>query len=89
MGDLLEIMSNGKLKSPWHRVVTQMHVERFSVALFYSPSPRTLIDPIRDCNSLKYEGYEKVVVVDYLQHFYRVSPTAEKQAINFSKRPKT
>lgn len=50
VGDLLEIMSNGMFRSPWHRVVTQMDVERFSVALFYNPSPRTQIEPIGNCS---------------------------------------
>lgn len=91
VGDLLEIMSNGMFRSPWHRVVTQMDVERFSVALFYNPSPRIQIEPIGDCSlSDDNEGYKNVVVGDYLRHFYRISPTVEKQAINFAKRvPKT
>ncbi|KAL6270648.1 hypothetical protein ACE6H2_027559 [Prunus campanulata] len=87
VGDLLEIMSNGRLKSPWHRVVTQMDIDRFSVALFYNPSPQTEIEPIRDCSSSD-EEYKKVVVGDYLQHLYKISPTMEKEAINFSKTPK-
>ncbi|KAM5549678.1 2-oxoglutarate-dependent dioxygenase 11 [Rosa sericea] len=89
VGDLLEIMSNGMFRSPWHRVVTQMDIERFSVALFYNPSPRTQIEPIGNCslaNDDDVEGYKKVVVGDYLQHFYRISPTVKKQAISFAKR---
>lgn len=50
VGDLLEIMSNGIFRSPWHRVVTQMDIERFSVALFYNPSPRTQIEQIGNCS---------------------------------------
>ncbi|VVA30140.1 PREDICTED: SRG1 [Prunus dulcis] len=87
VGDLLEIMSNGRLKSLWHRVVTQMDIDRFSVALFYNPSPQTEIEPIWDC-SLSDEEYKNVVVGDYLQHLYKISPTMEKEAINFSKTPK-
>ncbi|KAK2664843.1 hypothetical protein Ddye_003417 [Dipteronia dyeriana] len=86
VGDLLEIMSNGRLKSPWHRVVTQMNVERFSVALFYNPPSRAEIDPepIEDLVH-EYEGFKKVVVSEYLQHFYAISPTKEKQAIMYAK----
>lgn len=87
VGDLLEIMSNGRLKSPWHRVVTQMDIDQFAVALFYNPSPQTEIEPIWDC-SLSDEEYKKVVVGDYLQHLYKIRPTMEKEAINFSKTPK-
>ncbi|XP_050364836.1 protein SRG1-like [Argentina anserina] len=89
VGDLLEIMSNGMCKSPWHRVVTQMDVERFSVALFYNPSPQTEIEPIGIralANEDDVEAYKKVVVGEYLQHFYSISPTVKKQAISFAKR---
>ncbi|KAJ0010700.1 hypothetical protein Pint_33662 [Pistacia integerrima] len=89
VGDLLEIMSNGRLKSPWHRVVTQMDVERFSVALFYNPPSRVEIEPEpkpnQDDDAMEEDGFEKVVVGDYLQHFYRVSPTDEKKAIIYAK----
>ncbi|KAK1558840.1 hypothetical protein Q3G72_007311 [Acer saccharum] len=86
VGDLLEIMSNGRLKSPWHRVVTQMNVERFSVALFYNPPSRTEIEP-EPIEDLVPEdgGFKKVVVSDYLQHSYAISPTKEKQAIMYAK----
>ncbi|KAK0582996.1 hypothetical protein LWI29_032127 [Acer saccharum] len=75
-------MSNGRLKSPWHRVVTQMNVERFSVALFYNPPSRTEIEP-EPIEDLVPEdgGFKKVVVSDYLQHLYAISPTKEKQGI--------
>lgn len=84
IGDLLEIMSNGRLKSMWHRVMTNKAVERFSVAVFYNPPLRAEIEPVqgRDCTK---RGYKKVVVEDYLQHFYKVTPCMEKQAIKFAK----
>ncbi|KAK9286315.1 hypothetical protein L1049_014705 [Liquidambar formosana] len=78
-------MSNGRLKSPWHRVVTHMDVERFSVALFYNPPSQAKIGPVKDAAASSDEGYKKVVVGDYLQHFYKISPTLEKQAILFAK----
>ncbi|KAF8406192.1 hypothetical protein HHK36_008273 [Tetracentron sinense] len=83
VGDLLEIMSNGRLKSPWHRVVTQMNKERFSVALFYNPPPRAEIEPVRDQDSSG-ESYKKVVVENYLKHYYKIVPTKEKQAIMYA-----
>lgn len=52
MGDLLEIMSNGRLKSlGWgiYRVVKQ-DVDWFSVAFFYNPPSTVEIEP--DCQSL-------------------------------------
>ncbi|XP_010273057.1 PREDICTED: protein SRG1-like [Nelumbo nucifera] len=86
VGDLLEIMSNGRVKSSWHRVVTQVDKERISVALFYNPPLRCMLEPVRDQDSDKEgEGYKKVVVEDYQKHFYNISPTEDKQAISFGK----
>lgn len=84
VGDLLEIMSNGRLKSPWHRAVTHVEKERFSVALFYNPPSREEIEPVKSVDKSN-QDYKKVVVADYLQHFYKISPTMEKQAIMFAK----
>lgn len=89
VGDLLEIMSNGRLKSPWHRVVTQMEVERFSVALFYNPpsSAEIVPEPVEDSAGQVGGGggFRKVVVGDYLRHFYEISPTEQKQAIMYAR----
>ncbi|KAI9101419.1 hypothetical protein K1719_023901 [Acacia pycnantha] len=82
VGDLLEIMSNGLVHSAWHRVITHRDVERGSIALFYNPPPRTLIEPVA---AEEEETYKKVVVEDYVRHYYKVSPTLEKIAINFAK----
>ncbi|KAI8025776.1 putative 2-oxoglutarate/Fe(II)-dependent dioxygenase [Camellia lanceoleosa] len=56
VGDLLEIMSGGRLKSPWHRVVTQIDVERFSISLFYNPSAQAQIEPVVDGYGSSNEG---------------------------------
>ncbi|XP_041010650.1 1-aminocyclopropane-1-carboxylate oxidase 1-like [Juglans microcarpa x Juglans regia] len=85
VGDILEIMSNGRLKSPWHRVVTQMDADRFSIALFYNPPSRAEIEPVRINATMEHEVYKKVALRDYLQHFYKINPTSEKQAIDFAK----
>lgn len=84
VGDMLEIMSNGRLQSPWHRVVTQMDVERFSVALFYNPASLAEIVPVRN-TTMENESYKNIVLGDYLQHFYKINPTTEKVAIKFAK----
>lgn len=46
VGDLLEIMSNGILKSPVHRVVTNTERDRISVAVFTFSDPDREIGPI-------------------------------------------
>ncbi|KAI8025771.1 Codeine O-demethylase [Camellia lanceoleosa] len=85
VGDLLEIMSGGRLKSPWHRVVTQMDVERFSISLFYNPPAQAEIEPVVDGYGSSNKGYKKVVVGEYLKNYYKISPTIDKQAIKFAK----
>lgn len=81
-GDLLEIMSDGRLKSPWHRVVA-LGTERLSVALFYNPPCSTEIEPVAGGDG----SYRKVVVRDYLRHLYEISPVNfEKQAMAYAKK---
>lgn len=45
-GDLIEIMSNGIVKSPVHRVVTNSERERISLAMFCFPDPDREVGPI-------------------------------------------
>jgi len=46
LGDMLQILSNGKYKSPVHRVVANSDTERMSVVTAYGPSMDTFITPI-------------------------------------------
>ncbi|KZV38837.1 hypothetical protein F511_32404 [Dorcoceras hygrometricum] len=84
IGDLMEIMSNGVLRSPWHRAATQSEVERFSVALFYNPPGGIEIEPMQDgiCGG---GGYRKVVAREYIENYHKVSPAPYKQPIMFAK----
>ncbi|XP_028767691.1 codeine O-demethylase-like [Neltuma alba] len=84
VGDLLEIMSNGKLQSTWHRAVPLRDVARGSIALFYNPPPKTLIEPVAAADGQD-DAYRKVVVEDYVKHYYKVIPNVDKMAINFAK----
>ncbi|PWA65959.1 Isopenicillin N synthase [Artemisia annua] len=84
IGDLLEIMSNGMLKSAWHRVRTQLNAERISLAYFYNPPPQCEIGPLVNSDSME-EIYKKVVVEDYVSHLYKISPTTSKEAIMYAK----
>ncbi|KAL9247871.1 hypothetical protein vseg_021254 [Gypsophila vaccaria] len=77
IGDILEIMSNGRVYSGLHRAITQPDVERISVALFYIPATTTEIEPQKKEHSDDDE-YKKVVVGDYVQHYYKVSPAYGK-----------
>ncbi|KAK9078810.1 hypothetical protein SSX86_002868 [Deinandra increscens subsp. villosa] len=46
LGDQMQIMSNGILKSPFHRVVTNKGKGRISVAMFTEPDPNKEIGPV-------------------------------------------
>lgn len=84
VGDFLEIMSNGRLRSPWHRVATLADVERISVTLFYNPPSQAEIEPVND-EGLGNKSYKKVIVGEYMRNYYKISPTIDKVAINFAK----
>ncbi|XP_057527425.1 flavonol synthase/flavanone 3-hydroxylase-like isoform X1 [Amaranthus tricolor] len=82
-GDVLEIMSNGRIESPWHRAVTQAEFERYSLALFFNPSLAKEVEPIVG-DDLSKCVYKKVVLGEYLENVYKVSPTPSKVAIKFA-----
>ncbi|KAL3845500.1 hypothetical protein ACJIZ3_002903 [Penstemon smallii] len=44
-GDQIEILSNGKYKSVWHRVLAMPDGNRRSIASFYNPSYKASIEP--------------------------------------------
>ncbi|XP_051132728.1 flavonol synthase/flavanone 3-hydroxylase-like [Andrographis paniculata] len=79
LGDLIEISSNGRLQSSWHRAASQRHVDRYSVALLYRPGENEVIG--NDSGE-----YGRVVVGDYVRNYYKVSPTPTKEtALSFAK----
>ncbi|PKI71388.1 hypothetical protein CRG98_008247 [Punica granatum] len=70
-GDLLEIMTDGKVKNPCHRALIHCNVECISIALFYDPPLDAEIVPLKGATG----RYRRVVVDDYLRHVYKISPT--------------
>ncbi|OMP09753.1 Oxoglutarate/iron-dependent dioxygenase [Corchorus olitorius] len=62
IGNQLQIISNNKLKSAEHRVVTNSKVSRTTAAFFISPSDDTIIEPAKPltdaCNSPLYRPFE-------------------------------
>ncbi|KAK9673269.1 hypothetical protein RND81_12G156800 [Saponaria officinalis] len=48
LGDQLQVLSNGRYKSVLHRVVTNEHQRRVSLALFYGPDKDAFIGPIKN-----------------------------------------
>ncbi|XP_042040514.1 1-aminocyclopropane-1-carboxylate oxidase 5-like [Salvia splendens] len=44
-GDQVEVLSNGRYKSVWHRILATPHGNRRSIASFYNPSAEATIHP--------------------------------------------
>ncbi|GMH04575.1 hypothetical protein Nepgr_006415 [Nepenthes gracilis] len=60
-GDLVEIMSNGIIKSAVHRVATNSDRERISLAVFCLPNPDAEIGPLNELiNADRPQMYKKV-----------------------------
>uniref|UniRef100_I1Q002 Fe2OG dioxygenase domain-containing protein n=1 Tax=Oryza glaberrima TaxID=4538 RepID=I1Q002_ORYGL len=72
MGDGMEIMSNGLLKSPVHRVVTNAERERVSVVMFYALDPEKELEPAPELvdDEKRPRQYAKMKIKDYLSGFY-------------------
>ncbi|KAF7094048.1 hypothetical protein CFC21_096407 [Triticum aestivum] len=76
VGVTMEIMTNGILKGPVHRVVTNSEKERISVAVFYGLDPEREIGPIAQMlTEDRPARYRKMKVKDFLaahfEHFSR------------------
>lgn len=83
VGDLLEIMSNGRVKSRVHRAITQANAERCSIALFYNPPSSMEIEPVKSDDWE--DAYKRVTVGDYVQNQYKLHRrTAKEAAIKFA-----
>ncbi|KAK3435889.1 hypothetical protein EUGRSUZ_C00322 [Eucalyptus grandis] len=68
IGDIMEIMSNGILKSPMHRVVTNATSDRISVAVFCCPEEENEIGPAEGLiNEDTLRLYKKIFYSEYYQ----------------------
>ncbi|XP_044480332.1 1-aminocyclopropane-1-carboxylate oxidase 5-like [Mangifera indica] len=69
-GDQIEVLSNGKYKSVWHRVNAKPDGNRKSIASFYNPSLKATIAPapelIEKANQEMEQVYPKFVFGDYM-----------------------
>lgn len=66
VGDLLHRWSNGRFRSPPHRVVNRSGRERLSLVVAYDPSGETLIDPAVVCAAGEEPKFEPITCGDYL-----------------------
>ncbi|KAL8152992.1 hypothetical protein V2J09_010752 [Rumex salicifolius] len=84
VGNLMEIMSNGTIKSTLHRVVTNSNKERISTAMFYNPSSFKEIGPVDELvNDDRPELYKKTSIVEYEQVFREFNPKGKRTLLTF------
>ncbi|KAM3372666.1 hypothetical protein ACQJBY_019510 [Aegilops geniculata] len=69
VGDLLEIMTNGKYKSIEHRVTINAHKERLSISAFHIPNYDGIISPILGTTGEKML-YKTVKVEEYARLYF-------------------
>lgn len=72
IGDQLEVITNGKYKSMWHRVLAKKDANRMSVVAFYNPSSDTEVYPAPQLIGSAVENgnsyhYPKFVSADYMR----------------------
>ncbi|KAM7507784.1 hypothetical protein LguiA_018237 [Lonicera macranthoides] len=69
-GDQIEVLSNGRYKSVWHRILALRDGNRRSVASFYNPSFKATIAPAPELvikeNKEAEQGYPEFVFGDYM-----------------------
>jgi aminocyclopropanecarboxylate oxidase len=69
-GDQIEVLSNGRYKSCWHRVLTSTEGTRRSIASFYNPPLKATISPAPQLaekdNQQVDDTYPKFVFGDYM-----------------------
>ncbi|KAF7127282.1 hypothetical protein RHSIM_Rhsim11G0071100 [Rhododendron simsii] len=70
IGDQIEVLSNGRYKSVWHRVLAMTEGNRRSIASFYNPWLKATIAPapqlVEKVNQEEDQGYPKFVFGDYM-----------------------
>ena len=65
IGDMTEILSNGKYKSTLHRVVKTSDKERYSIPFFFEPSFKAVIYPV--CEEGEEPMVKPIMFGDYIQ----------------------
>jgi len=82
IGDMVEIISNGKYKSIEHRAVANKEKDRISIAAFCNPEKEAEIGPacelINESNPLNYRNFKRS---EYLESYFLEG----KKAIEFAK----
>ncbi|XP_008784673.2 S-norcoclaurine synthase 1-like [Phoenix dactylifera] len=70
IGDVIEILSNGKYKSIEHRAIINKEKERLSIAAFHSPNMTTLVGPLPELVKGSKEYYKTLSFEDFVKHTF-------------------
>ncbi|KAK7271304.1 hypothetical protein RJT34_27085 [Clitoria ternatea] len=85
IGDILQILSNGKYRSPEHRVKTTSSQSRVSIPVFLMPTLTEKIGPLAEM--VKKDGlahYKEVLVKDYVTNYF-AHVHAGKKPLDFAR----
>ncbi|KAF5182244.1 1-aminocyclopropane-1-carboxylate oxidase [Thalictrum thalictroides] len=82
VADQIEIMSNGELKSPMHRVITNSEKQRISVAMFYLSEMEKCLAPAPELiNEIKPMLFKKMKAREYRDIFFQHLMRGENKAL--------
>lgn len=85
IGDVLQIMSNGRYKSIEHRVFLSSNRNRVSVPIFANPSMDAVIGPLSEAVEVGEKPiYKQVVFSDYFNYFFSKGHDG-KQTIDYAR----
>ncbi|KAJ7960496.1 2-oxoglutarate (2OG) and Fe(II)-dependent oxygenase superfamily protein [Quillaja saponaria] len=79
IGDVLEIISNGRYKSIEHQVVANRNKSRISIPIFVNPASDAVIGPLPQVLENGEEAkYKQVVYSDYFEYFFSKAHDGKK-----------
>ncbi|XP_021749358.1 feruloyl CoA ortho-hydroxylase 2-like [Chenopodium quinoa] len=85
VGDVLQILSNGKYKSAEHLVIPNASKSRVSVPIFVHPTSNDVIGPLQEIIDKGAKPiYKDVLFSDYIGHFFS-KPHDGKATVEFAK----
>ncbi|KAJ1261624.1 hypothetical protein BS78_09G044700 [Paspalum vaginatum] len=86
-GDQIEVLSNGRYRSAWHRVLPMRDGNRRSIASFYNPANEATISPAAAAGG---DGaYPKYVFGDYMDVYAKQKFQAKEPRFEAVKAPKS
>jgi len=79
VGDMLNRLSNGLLKSTPHRVINRSGKERYSIPFFFDPHVNTIIKPLKGTGD---PHFEPIHFGDFLRSELGASYDSHKKSAN-------